>query len=88
MHTREMVVKTPFRVTNVVMDKYLVKPTRVESTIHAFLTNLKRDMKTLSQNSPTHEVALESLLYRRIISILGYHEVWATYIRDKDKGKS
>jgi hypothetical protein len=86
MHAREMVVKTPLRVTSALMDEHLVKPTRAQSMIQDFLANLKRDMKTLSQNSTTHEVTLESLLYHRIISISGYHEVWEPILETRIKG--
>jgi hypothetical protein len=78
----------PQRVTNALMDEHLIKPTKAQSLIQSFLATLKRDMKILSQNSTTHEVTLEYLLFRRIISISDYHEVWEAYIRDKDKGES
>jgi hypothetical protein len=67
------------------MNDHVVKPSRSQNMIQAFMVNLTRDMKTLSQNSTTHEVALKSLFYCRIISISGYHEVWSAYIRDKSK---
>jgi hypothetical protein len=55
--------------------------------MQAFMANMKRDMKTLSQNLAAHEVALESLLYHNIISISRYHEALASYIKDKYKGE-
>jgi hypothetical protein len=87
MQAREMATKTPLIVTIALMDEHLVKVARAQSMIQAFLPNLQRDMKILSQNSAAHEVTLESLLYHIILSISGYHEAWATYIRDKDKGE-
>jgi hypothetical protein len=89
MQAREMACPRPHsRITNALMDDHLVRPTRAQNMIQSFMANLRRDMKTLSQNSTAHEVSLESLLYRKIISISGYHEAWDAYIRDKDKGKT
>jgi hypothetical protein len=51
--------------------------------IQAFMENLNRDMKTLSISSVAHEVTLESLLFRIIVSISGQHEVWEAYLRIK-----
>jgi hypothetical protein len=73
------------KVTVDLMNDHVVKPSRCQNMIETFMVNLTRDMKTLSQNSTTHEVSLKSLFYCRIISISGYHEVWSSYIRDKIK---
>jgi len=69
------------------MDEDLINPMKSQSLIQYFLANLKMDMKIMSKNSTKHEVTLESLLLRRIISILDYHDIWVSYIKDKNKGK-
>jgi hypothetical protein len=88
MQSRELVVKIPLRVTSAMMDDHLIKPAKGQILIHSFLDILKMDMKILSRNSVAHKVTLDPLVYRRIISISNYHEVWETYIRDKDKVES
>jgi len=53
--------------------------------IHVFMPNIIRDMKNISNSASSHVVASEELLYYGVISIKGQHEVWETYVRDKDK---
>jgi hypothetical protein len=74
-----MASKAPLRVIVALMNDHHVRPTRVQNMIQAFLTNLTRDKKSFAQNSTTHEVSLESLLYCRINSISSYHEAWVAY---------
>jgi hypothetical protein len=40
MQAREMASETPLKVTIALMDEYLMKVTRAQSMIHAFLPNL------------------------------------------------
>jgi hypothetical protein len=49
--------------------------TKTQTMIQDFMDNLKRDMKTLSNNSASHTTSLEELLYRRVISIEGKFKV-------------
>jgi hypothetical protein len=65
---RQIDARDATRVTVDLMDDHLVKPTRTKNMIQAFMVNLTRDMKTLSQNSTTHEASLESLLFHRELS--------------------
>jgi hypothetical protein len=51
--------------------------------IQAFMSTLAKDMKTLTDNSTSHEVALKELLYRMIITLDDQYEVWAAYVKDK-----
>jgi hypothetical protein len=83
-----MVVQTLLKVTSALMDDHLTRPRKTQNMIQYFMDNLRRDMNTISKSSSTHKVYLESMLYRIIISISGYHEAWATYIREKDKVKT
>jgi hypothetical protein len=70
---------------NNLMEENLSKLSKTQTMIQAFMANLKRDMKTLSNNSSSHEATLEELLYYKVISIIGQHEAWEAYMRDKDK---
>jgi hemerythrin superfamily protein len=72
------------KVTIELMEEHLIQPTKVQTMIQAFMATLTRDMKTLTDNSTSHTTSLEELLYRRVISIEGQYQVWATYVRDKD----
>jgi hypothetical protein len=71
MKQRQIDARVVTKVTVDLMNDHLVKPTRAQNMIQAFMENLNRDMKTLSQNATTHEVALESLLFHIIVSISG-----------------
>jgi len=41
------------------MEEHLFKPTKTQTLIRDFMAKLKRDMKTLSNNSSSHEDSLE-----------------------------
>jgi hypothetical protein len=51
---REMAIRTELKVTIDFMDDHLVRPSRAQNMIQAFMANLKRGMKTLSQNSASN----------------------------------
>jgi hypothetical protein len=63
-------------VTPYLMEENLSKLAKTQTMIHAFMANLKRHIKTLSNNSSSHESILETLLYYKIVSIGGQHEAW------------
>jgi hypothetical protein len=73
------------KVTIELMEEHLVQPTKTQTMIQDFMANLTRDMKLFHNNSTSHATTLEELLYHRVISIEGQHEVWEAYVRDKDK---
>jgi hypothetical protein len=71
MKQRQMNSHAMTRVTTYMMEEHLVKPTKTQNMIHAFMVKLMRDMRTLSHNLAFHEAVLVTLLYRRFISIVG-----------------
>jgi hypothetical protein len=80
---RQEVTEAATKVTIELMEQHLVQPTKVHTMIQAFMATLVKDMRTLNENTTSHEVALEELSYRRVISLYDQFEVWTTYIRDK-----
>jgi hypothetical protein len=77
MKERQMDYRTPSKVMITLMNDHLVKLTRAQNMIQYFMVNLTRDMKTLSQNSTTHEVTprvlalSQNYFYFRISRSLG-----------------
>jgi hypothetical protein len=72
------------KVTIGLMEEHLIQPTKVKTMIQAFMATLVRDMKALTDNSTSHDAALEEILYQRIISLNGKYEVWVRYVNDKN----
>jgi hypothetical protein len=77
------VTETTTKVMKELMEQHLVQPTKVHTMIQVFMATLTKDMRTLSDNTTTHEATLEELIYCRIVLLDDQYEVWETYVRDK-----
>jgi hypothetical protein len=69
-----------------VLKKHISIPSKDNNFLSSFLVTLKNVMDTMSQDATTYEVTLEDLLFRRVIRIVSYHDVWIAYFKDKDEG--
>lgn len=76
---RREVTETTTKVMKKLMEQHLVHPTKVENNIQAFMATLRKDMRTLSKNTTTHEAALKEHFYRRIVFLNDQYEVWEAY---------
>jgi hypothetical protein len=53
------VTEATTKVTIKLMEQHLVQPSKVHTMIQAFMATLEKDMKTLTNNSTSHEAALK-----------------------------